>query len=135
VIRQHIVVAGQICDRSCHTPDAIVSANRKAEPMCRSVQQTKPGAIQAAVTRKQRGRQFGVRASLVTLISFLLPIPRRDDPASYGRRRLADARLVQRLRMQRWNFDAEIDAIAERTGKPVSISIDVLRRTAAFPVR
>src|SRR6185295_9387144 len=92
VIGQHLVVARKVRDRSGNASDAIVAAKGKTEPVCRTVQQAEGRAVQAAVAFEQSRRQFGVGPNLMMLISGLLPIPRRDNPASYRRGRLANAR-------------------------------------------
>jgi hypothetical protein len=126
---EHILGAREVRDRSRHAPDAIVSTNGKAQPLCRAVQQAKSRAVQPTVATEQSRCEFGVRANLMTLIPFLLPIPRRDNPASYCRGRLARSRFLEHFGMQSGNLDSEIDAVAKRAGQPASISIDLLRRT------
>jgi hypothetical protein len=67
----------KVGNRSRNPPQAVVAARAQSEPLGRSTHQLAAGAIQAAVFREQRRRQFGIRARKRTGVSITLRFARR----------------------------------------------------------
>jgi hypothetical protein len=115
MIGAHVVGAVEIRNRPRDGADAVVAARAEAEPGDRALNETGPGAIERAVARRQRRRQFGVRANGQARVPLALTSPRTDHSLAHSRRLLARRLHRQHIGRQCRDIDHQIESIAQRT--------------------